>query len=162
MRRNLVFSNGKSGIYLSSDAGRPVTDVLIENNTIYGNREAGLAIGVNPGGSITGLQVRHNIISRNAPGIGGYGRASYVIAGNDFYANQPDYRSPFRSTDDPALAGQNAALDPLFANPADPPGPDGKFFTPDDGFASKATAAAAGTTAAGPRIGYLPASDEPG
>ena len=74
-------------------------------------------MGVNPNGSITGLQVRGNIFSRNAPGIGGYGRASYVITGNDFHANQPDYGWPFRASDDPALARQNFTFDPLFANP---------------------------------------------
>jgi parallel beta-helix repeat protein len=138
IRHNLVFNNGKCGIYMSSDAGKPVTLTLIEDNTVYGNHGAGLSVGVNPDGSITGLQVRNNIFSRNAPGIGGYGRASYVITGNDFHANQPDYRWPFRAADDPALAGQNLALDPLFANPDDPAGPDGKFFTADDGLAHNA------------------------
>jgi hypothetical protein len=152
LRHNLVFGNGKSGIYLSSDAGKPVTDAIVENNTIHGNRGAGLSIGVNRDGSITGLQVRDNIISRNAPGIGGYGRASYRIMGNDLFANQPDYAWPFRTTDDPGLASQNSSVDPLFANPSDPPGPDGEFFTADDGFAPAAAAA---------RIGYLAPSDEP-
>jgi hypothetical protein len=153
LRHNLVFSNGKSGIYLSSDAAKPVTAVLIESNTIYGNHGAGLAVGVNPDGSIADLQVRDNIISRNAPGLGGYGRPSYAIAGNDLYTNQPDYAWPFRASEDPGLAGQNLAVDPLFADPADPAGPDGEFFTADDGFASKATAGVL-------RIGYLAAGGE--
>ena len=61
-----------------------------------------------------------------------------MIAGNDFHANQPDYGWPFRPSEDPALAGHNLALDPLFANPDDPAGPDGKFFTADDGLAHNA------------------------
>ena len=161
LRHNLVFGNAKSGIYLSSDADKPVASVVIENNTIYGNGGAGLAVGVNEDGSITDLQVRDNIISGNSPGIGGYGRPSYVITGNDLYANQPDYAWPFRASEDPDLAGQNLALDPLFADPADPRGPDGEFFTADDGFASKATAAPQGPTAAVSRIGYLAVNDEP-
>lgn len=139
IRHNLIFNNGKCGIYMSSDAHKPVTSTLVEDNTIYGNHGAGLAVGVNRDGAITGLQVRGNIFSRNTPGIGGYGRASYVITGNDLFANQPDYASPFRDADDPALAKQNLSLDPLFANPDDPAGPDGKFFTADDGLAHKAS-----------------------
>jgi len=154
LRHNLVFGSGKSGVYLNSDAGKPVTAVLIGNNTIYGNRGAGVSVGVSPGGSITGLQVRDNIISHNAPGIGGWGRASYAVTGNDLYANQPDYASAFRASEDPALAGQNLAVDPLFANPADPAGPDGRFFTKDDGFVPKAAGAVS-------RLGYLPGGGKP-
>jgi hypothetical protein len=156
IQRNLIFHNEKSGIYASSDAGKPVTSIRIENNTIHGNRGAGLAVGVNRDGSITGLQVRSNVFTRNTPGIGGYGRASYVIAGNDFFANQPDYGFPFRAEDDPALAKQNLAFDPLFANPVDPAGLDGTFFTADDGFVPKAVAAGSTSADGEPRIGCLP------
>ena len=156
IRRNLVFNNGKSGIDLSSDAGKPVTTILIEENTVYGNHGSGLSVGVNRGGSITGLQVRNNIFCRNSPGIGGYGRADCVITGNDFYGNQPDYASPFRAGDDLALAGRNLAFDPKFTNPEDPAGPDGKFFTADDGFVPRAAAAIRRPTGGRPRIGCLP------
>jgi len=156
IRRNLIFHNDKSGIYMSSDAEKPVTLTRIENNTIHGNRGAGLAVGVNRDGSITGLQVRNNIFTRNTPGIGGYGRASYVITGNDLHANQPDYGWPFRATDNPALAKQNLAFDPLFADPDDPAGLDGKFFTADDGFVPKAVAGVPTSADGEPRIGCLP------
>jgi hypothetical protein len=156
IRRNLIFNNDKSGIYMSSDAGKPVTLTLIENNTIYGNHGAGLAVGINRDGSINGLRVLNNIFSHNSPGIGGYGHAAHVIRGNDFHANRPDYGWPFRVADDPTLAGQNLAFDPMFTNPDDPAGPDGRFFTVDDGFVPKAVAAGPRSTNGKPPIGCLP------
>jgi hypothetical protein len=63
----------------------------------------------------TGLRVPRNIFRRNSPGIGGYGRGSYEIMGNDFYANRPDYRSPFRAVDAPPPPGgeEHGAGSPL-------------------------------------------------
>jgi hypothetical protein len=72
-----------------------------------------------------------------------------------------DYRSPFRAVDDPALAGKNMALDPRFANPAEPTGPDGRFFTEDDGFVSALVGAAPGPTAEAPPLGCLPSRVKP-
>ena len=155
LRHNLVFNNAKNGIYVSSDRDKPVTRVLIENNTLCGNRGAGLGIGVDKGGRMTELTVRDNIICQNGQGIGGYGRASYVMTGNIVYGNKPDYASPFRAAEDPTLAGKNMFFDPLLANPGQPAGPDGTFFTADDGYAATAAARDAGRSQLS--AGYLPA-----
>jgi hypothetical protein len=44
----------------------------------------------------------------------------------------------------------------MFTNPDDPAGPDGRFFTVDDGFVPKAVAAGPRSTNGKPPIGCLP------
>lgn len=156
IRGNLIFSNAKSGVNMSSDSGKPVADTLIVSNTVYGNRGAGLVVGVNPGGTITHLQVKNNIFMGNASGISGWGRATYTITQNDFHGNRPDYASPFRPSDDPKIAGQNISADPQFTNASSPAGPDGKFFTADDGFVPQSGSVVSRSGEGGTHLGALP------
>lgn len=131
--KNNVLVGNLNGIELQADGAHTLTNTLIANNTIYNNRQSGILVGSNAPGSIANLNIIGNIIVNNNDGVGGWGQSSHSFALNDVYGNRVNYNYPF--TDQTGING-NVAIDPLFANPSLPAGPDTLYLTADDGLIS--------------------------
>jgi hypothetical protein len=132
VRNNLFFNNAADGIYVGTDtASRPISNVTIASNTIVKNGGAGVLIADGASGAMTNVKITSNLILGNSVGLGGWGDLGCVASYNDLFSNSTLLGGPFSGcTGDPTLL----TIDPKLANPSNPVGPDGLFFTEDDGF----------------------------
>jgi MYXO-CTERM domain-containing protein len=152
---NLLFDNAKDGIYAGTDTlSRPISDVIILHNTVVGNGGNGLVMGSGEAGAITGVQVVDNLFFDNdGDGLGGWGDLGGCVAQhNDSFGNQADFAGPFSTCD---ATGQNLSQAPTLADSNDPAGPDGRYFTNDDGLKPLPTSPLCGAGLTGEDLGAL-------
>jgi hypothetical protein len=124
IRYNIIYGNGEDGVYISSDsAAQGIKDTLIDHNTLYGNRN-GIVLGSSADGGLSGVTVTNNIISGNSQyGINSWGILTPTVTNNDLYGNGNDF-----------VGAGNIHSDPQLVYPQNPAGPDGVFYSADDGF----------------------------
>jgi hypothetical protein len=151
---NIIYNTNSSGIYASDDQTHSV-NTSITHNTMY-NCGVGLTLGDFLAAS--SFQVLNNLIV-NCPGggMGGWlpssGTGAFTIQFNDAYANGgANYGYPASYFVD----ASDLSIDPQFVDAANPAGPDGSYFTSDDGFALQAASPVAVAGEGGTYIGALP------
>jgi len=142
--RNNVFNltNNNGIIYLQC-----VRDVVIENNIFYGSQVNGSVFDIRHSENVNitnntianntglglfsiddgspGVKFKNNIVAYNHSGVQAVGTVEFTY-NNSFGNTEFDYQgSDFDSS--------NISEDPIFVNPSNPGGPDGDFWTEDDG-----------------------------
>jgi hypothetical protein len=152
--RNIIYNTNSCGIYACDDAGKPV-NTSITNNTVY-NCGSGLCMGNLS--TASSFQIINNLIT-NCPGggMGGWlpasGTGTIIVKYNDAFANGgTDYGYPEKYFVD----ATDLSVDPLYVDANHPAGPDGKYFSADDGFSPRAASPIAQAGEGGTCIGALP------
>ncbi|HVE38287.1 MAG TPA: Ig-like domain-containing protein [Planctomycetota bacterium] len=152
--KNIILNTNSCGIYACDDAGKPV-HTSITNNTVY-NCGSGLCLG-NLDTASTFEAINNLITHCPGGGMGGWlpssGTGTFTIKYNDVVANGgTNYGYPEKYFVD----ATDLSVDPLYVNPANPAGPDGKYFSADDGLALQAASPIAKAGEGGTCIGALP------
>ena len=131
IRGNIVYRNSGHGIYVyTQDSSREINNVKIERNTLIYNGLNGLTIDSTTSGGISDLSINGNIIKNNQIGIRAYGQITYEISNNNVFNN---IVSNYEKISDQTGDNGNISLDPSFSDESSPEGPDGLFWTSDDG-----------------------------